>query len=218
MTEGTQLDQSNFTEAMHQQARAEGWRLSERSDGYLGIEREDEAERFKTDDDAHEFVADQARLHGSYMHQLALHLDGTLYRTAANGTEFNVHLYVCVRVKIDGIRAKGHEAAAEIAVAAFHPEMLKYGEYAEQIHSALVDVVGDDEHIQTREINLSAVANSSAPTSEIERDTILAALRFWQRKGNSSDLPEYVIFQNGDDDRGPMDDHDIDALCERINV
>lgn len=49
-----------------------------------------------------------------------------------------------------------------------------------------------------------------------EFNTILAALRFWQRKGNTSDLPEWDIATNGDEDE-PLSDDEIDLLCERIN-
>jgi hypothetical protein len=65
---------------MHKAAEAEGWWLSQRSDGYLEIQRwdEDPAAHFKTDGEALSHVETKARA-GSYMHQLALHLDGTLY-------------------------------------------------------------------------------------------------------------------------------------------
>lgn len=90
---GTQLSYSEFTAAMHKAAEAEGWWLSERSDGYLEIQRfdEDPKERFKDDHAASAHVSAQA-LKGSYMHQLALHLDGTPYRKGATREHWTTEL------------------------------------------------------------------------------------------------------------------------------
>lgn len=57
-------------------ARLEGWQLSTRDDGFFGIERfdEDPEERFADDGLAYQFVARNARA-GSYLHQVAMHLD-----------------------------------------------------------------------------------------------------------------------------------------------
>lgn len=52
------------------------------------------------------------------------------------------------------------------------------------------------------------------PISITEFNTILAALRFWQRCGNLAELPEYEI---ADDDGSALDDDAIDDLCERLN-
>lgn len=53
-----------------------------------------------------------------------------------------------------------------------------------------------------------------------ERDTILAALRYWQRNVASKSyashtLPEWDIACNGRD--APINDGAIDDLCERLN-
>jgi hypothetical protein len=49
-----------------------------------------------------------------------------------------------------------------------------------------------------------------------DRETaqILAALRFWQEKANLNDVERYIEFFN---EHGPLDDLDIDALCENLN-
>lgn len=47
-----------------------------------------------------------------------------------------------------------------------------------------------------------------------EFNTILAALRFWQRCGNTAYEPETDIAEN-DGDR--MGDAEIDEMCERLN-
>lgn len=75
----TQISHRAFTAAMHKQAEREGWWLSQRDDGYLEIQKfdEDTRQRFSSDDAARGFVSTQARDKGSYLHQLALHLDGT---------------------------------------------------------------------------------------------------------------------------------------------
>lgn len=47
-----------------------------------------------------------------------------------------------------------------------------------------------------------------------ERDTILAALRYWQREGWRSEGHEHdIASENGD----PLDSSEINDLCERIN-
>ena len=71
-----QLSRASFTPEYHQHAESEGWWLSERDDGYLEIQAHDESGRFMSDEAAREYVADRARA-GSYLHQLAMHLDGT---------------------------------------------------------------------------------------------------------------------------------------------
>lgn len=48
-----------------------------------------------------------------------------------------------------------------------------------------------------------------------ERDTILAALRYWQRYGRGSNTPEMDIALNGRETA--LSDEAIDELCERIN-
>ena len=55
--------------------------------------------------------------------------------------------------------------------------------------------------------------------TERERDTILAALRYWQRVGMGACIgPEHDLAENdrtGDD--AALLDAEIDTLCERIN-
>lgn len=52
--------------------------------------------------------------------------------------------------------------------------------------------------------------------SSVEFDTILAALRFWQREGNMTHLPEWEIAT--ETEKTGLDDKAIDELCERINT
>ena len=47
-------------------------------------------------------------------------------------------------------------------------------------------------------------------------ETILAALRFWQRVGIMQDLPEDDIATN-DGEFPALDPYDIDDLCEALN-
>ena len=54
--------------------------------------------------------------------------------------------------------------------------------------------------------------------NESEHATILAALRFWQRAGNTGNEPENVIATNEGELEQPLDTPAIDALCERINT
>lgn len=55
--------------------------------------------------------------------------------------------------------------------------------------------------------------------TERERDTILAALRFWQREGLQSDGIEREIAENGrTGDDAALTADEIDDLCERINI
>jgi signal transduction histidine kinase len=49
-----------------------------------------------------------------------------------------------------------------------------------------------------------------------EHATVLAALRYWQREGGIMALREWDIASN-DETLVPLDDKDIDALCERLN-
>jgi hypothetical protein len=76
-----QINADQFTPEMHKQAEAEGWWLSRRDDGYFEIQTfdEDERHRFSSDDTARAYVAERA-LNGSYLHQMAMHFDGTLWR------------------------------------------------------------------------------------------------------------------------------------------
>ena len=51
-----------------------------------------------------------------------------------------------------------------------------------------------------------------------ELSTVLAALHYWQRTAIlTPELPEYDIACENCDSDGPLDDNEIDALCERIN-
>ncbi len=64
-------------------------------------------------------------------------------------------------------------------------------------------------------------ANYPLSVAPREFNTILAALRFWQRAGNTSDLPEYTIANDGAEETGQDDslnDDEIDGLCERLNT
>lgn len=74
-----QLEARAFTPEYHQHAESEGWWLSERDDGVLEIQAHDESSRFMSDEAARDYVAARAR-DGSYLHQLALHLEWTKAR------------------------------------------------------------------------------------------------------------------------------------------
>ena len=50
-----------------------------------------------------------------------------------------------------------------------------------------------------------------------ERDTILAALRLWQRDGHTAPGEIQEIADNGNID-SRLNDTEIDALCERLNT
>lgn len=51
-----------------------------------------------------------------------------------------------------------------------------------------------------------------------ERDTIMAALRYWQRCATRGGVPESDIAENGrEGDDAALLAGEIDALCERIN-
>jgi hypothetical protein len=56
--------------------------------------------------------------------------------------------------------------------------------------------------------------------SEQEFDTILAALRFWQRKvlANDSDESPVEYYDIAADHTLPQEGREVDALCERINA
>lgn len=77
--QGYKIPASDFTKEMHKEAMSEGWLLSERSDGYLEIQcyDDDPKHRFEGDNAALDYVVSRAR-EGSYLHMIALHLDGTL--------------------------------------------------------------------------------------------------------------------------------------------
>ena len=68
---------SDFMAHMQQIALSEGWLLLER-DGYLEIQcfDGDPKQRFGGDNDAQDYVRSRAK-EGSYMHQIAVQLDGT---------------------------------------------------------------------------------------------------------------------------------------------
>lgn len=56
-----------------------------------------------------------------------------------------------------------------------------------------------------------------------EHATVMAALRMWQRNGLGSStllakFPEYDIATNAGAIETPLDDAEIDTLCERINI
>jgi hypothetical protein len=53
--------------------------------------------------------------------------------------------------------------------------------------------------------------------TDSERDTIIAALRFWQEKG-SVDVCSQGILEIAEDHGPALDDDAIDTLCERINT
>ena len=157
---------------------------------------------------------------------------------------FFVHVYYVVRSKV-GVLANDHEEAMKKAdemlpdihkrlefstcgcvntqrdIASDHKNLPIHfdTESAEEVTGYMVDEVGDEQYERSVSYDASYEREQSdlktlKVTGE-ERDTMLAALRFWQRQGNTSDLPEWDIAANGRDNF--LDDGDIDNLCERIN-
>jgi hypothetical protein len=51
-----------------------------------------------------------------------------------------------------------------------------------------------------------------------ERDTILAALRFYQTGLDQRLVPGAILEIAKDNDESPLNDEEIDDLCERINI
>lgn len=92
-------------------------------------------------------------------------------------------------------------------------------EDAEEIVSFLVDEVGDPDYSQSRSYNADGSAclgsNGTHSLSDLERDTVLAALRLWQRLGGK-DTEEWDIATNGESHDG-LGEEQIDELCERLN-
>lgn len=135
---------------------------------------------------------------------------------------FDVHLYPVARVKFSGVSAETHELAAASAAEQFRaaPDRhMRNCEYADEMQSALVDVVGDEDHVKTREVTLGT-GEMLLRVSRREFNTMLASLRFWQRAGNTGDEDEYTIANNTGEDTDRDDalsDVEIDALCERMN-
>ena len=92
-------------------------------------------------------------------------------------------------------------------------------EDAEERLGYLVDEVGDTEYANTRNYNADGKSLQSQDKAVSivgpERDTVLAALRLWQRLGGSGS-EEWDIATNGGSHEG-LDNDAVDALCERLN-
>ena len=92
-------------------------------------------------------------------------------------------------------------------------------EDAEGRQGYLVDEVGDTEYVNTRNYDAEGEPQGSGagPVSIVgpERDTVLAALRLWQRLGGASSK-EWDIATNGGSHEG-LDNEAVDALRERLN-
>lgn len=92
-------------------------------------------------------------------------------------------------------------------------------EDAEERMGYLVDEVGDTEYVNTRNYGADGepLQSRDGPISLVgpERDTVLAALRLWQRLGGANS-EEWDIATNGGSHEG-LDDAAVDALCERLN-
>jgi len=101
-------------------------------------------------------------------------------------------------------------------------------ESAEEVTGYMVDEVGDEEYDNSRFYNSAGVLEDAGAshlmrTTPAERDTILAALRYWQRNVaersfRASTLPEWEIALNGNGDEYPLTPEGIDDLCERLNA
>ena len=64
--------------------------------------------------------------------------------------KYNVTLYPVVRVRFDNVEAETMEKAIDIAENEMVQRQQLCGEYADEMHYALVDVVGDEEYDQTK--------------------------------------------------------------------
>lgn len=81
-------------------------------------------------------------------------------------------------------------------------------------------MAGDEQYEQTERFFADGTRDDGTlepmMVSPEEFDTILAALRFWQRCGNEGHEPEMDIALNGRETA--LSDEAIDDLCERINT
>ena len=93
-------------------------------------------------------------------------------------------------------------------------------EDAEELLGYLVDEVGDDEHANSTSYDMAGNSprngGETMQINGVERDTVLAALRLWQRAGGEG-TEEWDIATFGGSHAG-LDNDTIDALCERLNV
>lgn len=95
-------------------------------------------------------------------------------------------------------------------------------EDGEETVGYLIDDVEDENY--EKSLFLDRDANEQPPNCSLtkaitpqERDTILAALRMWQRCGHEASYDEWIIARGGQDEGKPLDEHAIDALCVRLN-
>lgn len=92
-------------------------------------------------------------------------------------------------------------------------------EDANEVTAYVVDEVGDTEYVNTRNYGADGepLQSRDGLVSIVgpERDTVLAALRLWQRLGGANS-EEWDIATNGGSHEG-LDDDAVDALCERLN-
>lgn len=97
---------------------------------------------------------------------------------------------------------------------------LCHAEDAEETTGYLVDEVEDQEYERSRRFFSDSTPDDGSLdpilVSAEERDTVLAALRFWQRCGNEGHELEMDIALNGRETA--LSDEAIDDLCERINT
>lgn len=75
----------------------------------------------------------------------------------------------------------------------------------------------DDADVRVEALTEAQPGHVYHDINTIELATILAALRYWQRTSWNSRAAEVDIADKGGS-INPMDDEDIDALCERLNV
>lgn len=101
-----------------------------------------------------------------------------------------------------------------------HLPFFCHAEDAEETTGYLVDEVEDQEYERSRSFFADGTHDDGMlepiMVSPEEFDTILAALRFWQRCGNEGHELEMDIALNGRETA--LSDEAIDDLCERINT
>jgi len=155
-----------------------------------------------------------------------------------------VHIYHVMRAKVAVVAGdtstaieRAHELFARLnrdqtfvtdeSVLPSDFEGVTHIEDAEEITGYMIDHEGDTEYEHS--VFLDADGKPEPADSRLhsivpaERDTIIAALRYWQRNVadrsfRTSTLPEWDIALNGMDESYVLTGQQIDDLCERLNV
>jgi hypothetical protein len=98
-------------------------------------------------------------------------------------------------------------------------------ESAEEVTGYMVDEVGDEEYENSRHYDAGGSIEPCSASVLLrvtpeERDTLLAALRLWQefREGLPPKEEWLVAIASNGDTHPPLENEDVDALSERINL